>query len=105
MGESTLDPLGPMTGLNDRATTRKQPMAKSQVNKMEDAKRRARIGRQVSDIVNEIVLATADEDIEAAIDKLHTRLQRVNGMAFERAWAKRAVETMRRGDVFKVIVP
>ncbi len=69
-----------------------------------DAKRRARIGRQVSDIVNEIVLATADEDVEVAIDTLHTRVQRVSGADFERAWAKRAVETMRRGDVFTVII-
>jgi hypothetical protein len=69
-----------------------------------DDKRRARIARQVTDIVNEIVLATADEDVEAAIDKLHTRLQRVNGQTFDRRWAQRAVETMRRGDVFKVII-
>ncbi|RNL65785.1 hypothetical protein EFK50_01710 [Nocardioides marmoriginsengisoli] len=69
-----------------------------------DDKRRARIGRQVSDIVNEIVLATADEDVEVAIDKLHARLQRVNGQTFDRAWAKRAVVTMRRGDVFKIII-
>ena len=68
-------------------------------------KRRARIGRQVSDIVNEIVLATADEDVESGIDKLHLRLQRVNGASFDRAWAKRAVETMRRGDVFVVKLP
>lgn len=70
-----------------------------------DAKKRARITRQVSDIVNEIVLSTADEDVEVAIDKLHARLQRVSGVTFERAWAKRAVETMRRGDVFKLILP
>jgi hypothetical protein len=69
-----------------------------------DAKRRARIGRQISDIVNEIVLATADEDVETAIDKLHARLARVAGTDFDRAWAKRAVETMRRGDVFTVII-
>ncbi|MCW2783700.1 MAG: hypothetical protein JWP74_217 [Marmoricola sp.] len=72
--------------------------------KADDAKRRARIGRQVSDIVNEVVLATADEDVETAIDKLHTRLQRVNGTTFDRLWAQRAVETMRRGDVWKVII-
>ncbi len=70
-----------------------------------DAKRRARIGRQVSDIVNEVVLSTADEDVEIAIDKLHARLQRVGGVDLDRFWAKRAVETMRRGDVFKVILP
>lgn len=69
-----------------------------------EAKRRARIGRQVSDIVNEVVLSTADEDVEVAIDKLHTRLQRVAGADFDLAWAKRAVETMRRGDVFTVII-
>lgn len=69
-----------------------------------DDKRRARIARQVTDIVNEIVLATADEDVDVAIDKLHARLQRVNGMTFDHAWAKRAVETMRRGDVFKIII-
>jgi len=69
-----------------------------------EVKRRARIGRQVSDIVNEVVLSTAEEDVEIAIDKLHTRLQRVAGADFDRAWAKRAVETMRRGDVFTVII-
>lgn len=70
----------------------------------QDAKQRARIERQVRDIVNEIVLATLDEDVETAIDKLHARLQRVNGATFDRLWAKRAVETMRRGDVFKIIL-
>jgi hypothetical protein len=80
-------------------------MAKRKISNPADDKRRARIGRQVSDIVNEIVLATADEDVEVAIDKLHTRLQRVSGMTFDRAWAQRAVVTMRRGDVFKPIIP
>ncbi|MCX6396128.1 MAG: hypothetical protein NTV23_06545 [Propionibacteriales bacterium] len=83
----------------------KRPVSKSKASSPADDKRRARIGRQVSDIVNEIVLSTADEDVEVAIDRLHTRLQRVSGMEFDRAWAKRAVETMRRGDVFKVIIP
>jgi hypothetical protein len=69
-----------------------------------DDKRRARIGRQVSDVVNEIVLATTEEDVESAADKLYLRLQRVNGATFDRAWATRAVETMRRGDVFKVVI-
>jgi len=80
-------------------------MARGKANQPGDEKRRARIGRQVSDIVNEIVLATIDEDVDVAIDKLHTRLQRVPGMDFDRAWAKRAVETMRRGDVFKIVIP
>ena len=78
-------------------------MAKKSNNPGDD-KRRARIGRQVSDIVNEIVLATTDDDVEVAIDKLHERLQRVSGQSFDRNWAKRAVETMRRGDVFKPII-
>ncbi len=79
-------------------------MARNKPTAPADAKRRARIGRQVGDIVNEIVLATADEDVELAIDKLHARLQRVSGTDFDRAWAKRAVETMRRGDVFKIVI-
>ena len=79
-------------------------MAKIRANQAADDKRRARISRQVRDIVNEIVLATADEDVEVAIDKLHARVQRVNGVEFDRNWAKRAVETMRRGDVFKIII-
>lgn len=79
-------------------------MARAKANQAADDKRRARIARQVRDIVNEIVLSTADEDVEVAIDKLHTRLQRVSGMDFDRNWAKRAVETMRRGDVFKIII-
>ncbi|MFL6160159.1 MAG: hypothetical protein ACJ72D_29070 [Marmoricola sp.] len=79
-------------------------MPRKQAAQPGDDKRRARLGRQVSDIVNEIVLATADEDVETAIDKLHARVQRVNGVSFDRAWAKRAVETMRRGDVFKIII-
>ncbi|MCZ4498843.1 MAG: hypothetical protein JWQ74_1396 [Marmoricola sp.] len=78
-------------------------MAKSKSNPGDD-KRRARISRQVTDIVNEIVLSTADEDVEVAIDKLHARLQRVGGQTFDRSWAKRAVETMRRGDVFKIVI-
>jgi hypothetical protein len=80
-------------------------MARSKTQSPADAKRRARIGRQVSDIVNEIVLATADEDVEVAIDKLYARVQRVSGATFDRRWAQRAVETMRRGDVFKIIIP
>lgn len=79
-------------------------MARRNANQAADDKRRARLYRQVSDIVNEVVLATADEDVEVAIDKLHARVQRVNGVDFDRAWAKRAVETMRRGDVFKLII-
>jgi hypothetical protein len=79
-------------------------MARKSTSTAADAKRRARIGRQVSDIVNEVVLATTDEDLDVAIDKLHLRVQRVNGVDFDRAWAKRAVETMRRGDVFKVVI-
>lgn len=79
-------------------------MARNNASKAADEKRRARLYRQVSDIVNEVVLATADEDVEVAIDKLHARVQRVNGVTFDRAWAKRAVETMRRGDVFKLII-
>jgi len=79
-------------------------MAKKSSTPSGDDKRRARIARQVTDIVNEIVLSTVDEDVEVAIDKLHTRLQRVSGQSFDRAWAKRAVETMRRGDVFKIII-
>lgn len=70
-----------------------------------DDKQRARIERQVKDIVDEIVFSTIDEDVEVAIDKLHARLQRVNGAAFDRGWAKRAVDTMRRGDVFVVRIP
>lgn len=80
-------------------------MAKKKALNPAEEKRKARLARQVSDIVNEIVLSTADEDVDVAIDKLHTRLQRVNGMSFDRAWAKRAVDTMRRGDVFKIIIP
>ena len=80
-------------------------MAKKKALNPAEEKRKARLARQVSDIVNEIVLATADEDVDVAIEKLHTRLQRVNGMTFDRSWAKRAVETMRRGDVFKIIIP
>ncbi|MET3963879.1 hypothetical protein ABIE44_003813 [Marmoricola sp. OAE513] len=78
-------------------------MARKKAPSGED-KQRARIERQVKDIVDEIVYATIDEDVEVAIDKLHTRLQRVNGATFDRAWAKRAVETMRRGDLFKIII-
>ena len=79
-------------------------MARGKPNQAADDKRRARLARQVSDIVNEVVLATADEDLEVAIDKLHARVQRVHGVDFDRRWAQRAVETMRRGDVFKIII-
>ena len=79
-------------------------MVRGKPNQAADEKRRARLARQVSDIVNEVVLATADEDLEVAIDKLHARVQRVNGVDFDRKWAQRAVETMRRGDVFKLII-
>ena len=79
-------------------------MARGKPNQAADDKRRARLARQVSDIVNEVVLATADEDVEVAIDKLHARVQRVNGVDFDRKWAQRAVETMRRGDVWKVVI-
>lgn len=79
-------------------------MAKSNAKSPADDKRRARIARQVRDVVNEIVLSTVDDDVEVAIDKLCTRLQRVHGADFDRAWSKRAVETMRRGDVFKIII-
>jgi len=79
-------------------------MARKQVPQPGQDKRRARITRQVRDIVNEVVLATADEDVDVAVDKLHARLQRVVGANFDEAWARRAVETMRRGDVFKPII-
>lgn len=79
-------------------------MARNKANQPADDKLRARIERQVRDIVNEIVLNTVDEDVDVAIDKLHARIQRVNGVTFDRNWAKRAVETMRRGDVFKIII-
>jgi hypothetical protein len=79
-------------------------MAKMYGNSASADKRRARIGRQVRDIVNEVVIATVDEDVEVAIDRLHSRVQLVSGTSFDRAWAKRVVETMRRGDVFTVIV-
>jgi hypothetical protein len=79
-------------------------VARTKDGKQAEAKRRARIGRQVSDIVNEVVLATADDDVEAAIDTLHARLQRVSGATFDRSWAERAVKTMRRGEVFKPII-
>lgn len=79
-------------------------MAKKSSTPSGDDKKRARIARQVTDIVNEIVLSTVDEDVEVAIDKLHARLQRVGGQTFDRAWAERAVRTMRRGDVFTVVI-
>ena len=79
-------------------------MAKRKPSNPAEDKRRARISRQVGDIVNEIVFATVDDDVESAIDKLHARLQRVNGVTFDRSWAERAVVTMRRGDVFKPII-
>jgi len=79
-------------------------MARGKPNQAADDKRRARLARQVSDIVNEVVLATADEELDVAIDKLHARVQKVNGVDFDRRWAQRAVETMRRGDVFKLII-
>lgn len=56
------------------------------------------IGAQVQQIVNDTVRDTMNDDLHAAVDTLHQRLNAVDGLEFDRSWSQNAIETLRRGD-------
>lgn len=56
------------------------------------------IGEQVRGIVNSTAAETINTDLDQAVDLLHTRLNALDGMTFDRDWSRNALETLRRGD-------
>ncbi len=60
------------------------------------------IGEVVRDTVDQSVADSAGQDLEAAVDQLHTRLNQIPGLEFDREWARQAVETLRRGEALEI---
>ena len=60
------------------------------------------IGEQVRATVDDTVAETKDEDLDAAVDALHARLNAIPGLEFDRDWAQTAVETLRRGEPLEI---
>lgn len=56
------------------------------------------IGEQVRGIVNTTAAETTDTNLDQAVDLLHTRLNRLDGIQIQRDWCRNALETLRRGD-------
>jgi hypothetical protein len=56
------------------------------------------ISAQVQQIVNDTVGDPMDDELDVAVDTLHQRLNAVDGLEFDPAWAQNAIEILRRGD-------
>ncbi len=60
------------------------------------------IGELVRTVVDDTAAETAGDDLETAVDLMHSRLNDIPGLDFDRVWAQEAVETLRRGEPLEI---